>query len=258
MKGIEFAVIRQGVGTMDASAAEMAPWYFCVLVKHPEVGYFLYDVGVGPSDDTFRRPESHMQYGALTIKREEYLDKALPAIGVSLDEIKCIIVSHCHWDHFGGLTFFKGTQAIKNVYVSEPDFRHGLFQSHITAKGYSEPCDFYYKWNFDVEGAEFHMISGDIELFPGVELKMFKGHTPGCLAMILHLENDTYIFPSDTVPRRENYEDPVNNIHFTCTDVEEFRKAVAELKKLEKEYDAKLIFPHDDGPVEVQKPFFIR
>ena len=102
------------------------------------------------------------------------------------------------------------------------------------------------------------MISGDIELFPGVELKMFKGHTPGCLAMILHLENDTYIFPSDTVPRRENYEDPVNNIHFTCTDVEEFRKAVAELKKLEKEYDAKLIFPHDDGPVEVQKPFFIR
>lgn len=258
MKGIEFAIIRQGVGTWNPSEVSEAAWYFCVLVKHPEVGYFLYDVGVGPGDDTFRRPEHHMQYGVLSIDREEYLDKALPKLGVSLDEIKCIVVSHCHWDHFGGLSFFKGTEAIKNVYVSEPDFRHGLFQSHITAKGYSEPCDFYYKWNFDVEGADFHMISGDTELFPDVEFKMYQGHTPGCLAMILHMENDTYIFPSDTIPRKECYDDPENNIHFTCTDVDAFRDSVKKVKELERQYNAKIIFPHDDGNTGKYEPVFIK
>ena len=258
MKGIEYAILRQGVGVRDLNAQECGAWYYCVLVKHPTVGYFLYDAGVGPGDDTFRRPESHMQYGMLSIPREEYLDKALPALGVSLDEIRAIIVSHCHWDHFGGLCFFKGTEAIKNVYVCEPDFKYGLFQSHRTAKGYMEPCDFYYRWNFDVEGADFHMISEDTEIFPDVELKIFRGHTPGCMSMILRRENDTVIFTSDTVPRRENYDDPIGHIHFTCTDVEAFRSAVKELHALEEKYHATMMFPHDDRPIRGYKPVFVK
>lgn len=258
MKGIEFAILRQGMGVKKLEPGVRGAWYFCVLVKHPDVGYFLYDVGVGPADDTFRRPESHMQFGTLSIPREEYLDKALPAMGVELDDISAIVVSHCHWDHFGGLEFFKGTKVIKNVYVCEEDFKQGLYQSHLTSKGYSEPCDFYYKWNFDVEGADFHPINSDVELFPGVEFKILKGHTAGCMAMILHLENDTYIFPSDTIPRTENFEDPINNIHFTTTDVDAFRESVEQIKELQKKYNAKIIFSHDDGPFEGYEPHFVK
>lgn len=123
----------------------------------------------------------------------------------------------------------------------------GLFQSHRTTKGYMEPCDFYYKWYFDVEGAEFHMIEDDVELFPDVEFKLLKGHTPGTLAMILHLENRVVIFPSDTIPRSENYKDPENRIHPTTIDVEAFRESVRIVKTLQKKYNADIIFPHDDG-----------
>ncbi len=248
MKGMEYAILRQGLGVKQLNENAYGPWYFCVLVKHPEIGYFLYDAGVGPGDDTFRRPESHMQFGLLSIPREEYLDKALPALGVSLDEIKAIVVSHCHWDHIGGLCFFKGTPAIRHIYVPEEDFKLGLYQSHRTAKGYMEPCDFYYRWNFDVEDAEFHPINRDTELFPDVEFKLLRGHTPGTLAMILHLENRTVIFPSDTIPRRENYQDPEHNIHFTTIDVDAFRQSVKIVKELENRFKAKIIFPHDDGP----------
>ena len=256
MKGIQFAILRTGVGVPDLSAASEGAWYYCVLVKHPTVGYFMYDVGVGPADDTFRRPEHHIKQCPLGITRDEYIDKALGKLGLSVEDISSIIISHCHWDHFGGLTFFKNTKAIKHVYVYEEDFKYGLMQSHRTAKGYVEPCDFYYKWNFDVEGAEFNLLKGDTELFPGVELKVFQGHTVGVMAMILHAENGTYIFPSDTVPRTENYEDPEHNIHFTTIDVDAFRNSVKEIKAIQKKYHAKMLFPHDDRPIEGYVPHF--
>ena len=258
MKGIEFAILRSGVGVDTFEGHEQGAWYYCVLVKHPQVGYFMYDVGVGPADDTFRRPEAHIKQCPVTIPREEYIDKALNQVGITANDISAIIISHCHWDHFGGLTFFKNTKAIKNVYVCEADFREGLFQSHRTAKGYMEPCDFYYRWNFDVEGAEFHMVTEDTEIFPGVELRILKGHTAGVMAMILHMENDTYIFPSDTIPRSENYEDPEHNIHFTTVDVDAFRKSVATVAEWQKQYSAKLMFPHDDRPIAGYSPHFVR
>jgi len=258
VKGLEYAVLRQGMFMPEWDDNGYAIWYSCVLVKHPEVGYFLYDAGVGPGDDTFRRPEHHMQYGMLSIPRNEYLDKALPAIGVSLDEIKAIVVSHCHWDHMGGLCFFRGKEAIKNVYVCEDDFREGLFQSHRTAKGYMDPCDFYYRWNFDVEGAEYKMITNDTELFPGVEFRILKGHTKGCMAMILHQENGTVIFTGDTISQRKSYEDPEHNIYFTCTDPEAFLESCRKVREWAKEYNAKLIFPHDEGPAKGYKPHFVR
>lgn len=102
------------------------------------------------------------------------------------------------------------------------------------------------------------MISEDTEIFPGVDLKILKGHTTGVMAMILHLEKDTYIFPSDTIPRRENYEDPEHNIHFTTVDTDEFQKSVAAVKMWQKQYSAKLMFPHDDRPIAGYAPHFIR
>lgn len=249
MKGIRFAILRTGVALTDPHSAERGVWYYCVLVQHPTEGYFMYDVGVGPGDDTFRRPENHIQQCPLGITRDEYVDKALGKLGLSVNDISSIVISHCHWDHFGGLTFFRGTKAMQKVYVNEEDFKYGLVQSHRTAKGYVEPCDFYYKWNFDVEGAEFQLLQGDTELFPGVEFKVFQGHTVGCMAMILHAENNTYIFPGDTIPTSGNYNDPENDIHFTTVDIPAFRRSVEEIKALQKKYNAKILFPHDEGPV---------
>ena len=257
MKGIQFAILRCGVGVPDLKAVDEGAWYYCVLIKHPTAGYLMYDVGVGPADDSFRRPEAHIKQCPLGITRDEYLDKNLEKLGLTVNDINGIIISHCHWDHFGGLTFFKGTEAIKNVYVYEEDFKQGLMQSHRTAKGYVEPCDFYYRWNFDVEGAEFKILPGDCEPFPGIELKVLKGHTKaGVMCMVLHAEDGTYIFTSDTIPRRENYEDPDGNVHFTTIDVDAFKQSVEIVKELEKKYHATMFFPHDDGTTGEYKPFF--
>lgn len=256
MKGIEFAVLRNGVGATEFLPGAVGAWYTCVLVKHPTVGYFLYDVGMGPADDTFRRPEHHIRQCPLAIPRDEYIDQALGKLGLGVEDISAIVISHCHWDHIGGLSFFKGTEALKHVYVCRQDFQYGLVQSHRTAKGYVDPCDFYYRWNFDVEGAEFTLLEEDTELFPGVELKILQGHTPGVMAMVLHAEDGVYLFPSDTVHDREVYADPVNKVHCTTVDVPAFHRSVKVLKDLEERYRATVIFPHDDGACGPYQPCF--
>jgi N-acyl homoserine lactone hydrolase len=261
MEGLEFTLITTGVASGDMggiySGFNFATydhkergngWFegpvYCVLIKHPTAGYWMYDVGFGLGDDGERRPAAHRNVTHLEIKREEFVDKRLESLGLSVNDISGIIISHCHWDHFGGLMFFKGTKAIKNIWTCEADYAKGLVSSHANARGYAEPADYYYKDNFEVEGAQFHFIEEDTEFLPGLELLILEGHSPGVLAMVLHCEENTYIFPSDTINCAENYYDPITK-PAGLYDSLGYIRSVKRVRKLQKEYNAKMIFPHD-------------
>ena len=260
MKGLEFALLPTGLSSNDMAYNYLGlnfatydnktrgnGWFeaplHCVLIKHPS-GYYMYDVGVGLGDDGERRPEAHRNVTHLNITREEYVDKRLESLGLSVNDISGIIISHCHWDHFGGLMFFKGTKAIKNIWTSKGDYAQGLVSTHANARGYAEPCDYYYKENFEVEGAEFRFIEEDTEFLPGVELLLLEGHTPGVLALVLHCEENTYIFPNDTIAAAENYYDPIIKPGSTYDSLG-YMRSVKRIRKLQEKYNAKIIFPHD-------------
>ncbi|ADK81792.1 N-acyl homoserine lactonase family protein [Sediminispirochaeta smaragdinae] len=259
MKGIEFALFPNGWGQNDA-AWNFAGYNFataakkdrgeawmtfplqCVVIKHPEAGYIMYDVGCGAREEIDRRPEEHRLINPVMIKRDEYVDQRLMQLGLCVNDISTIIISHCHWDHIGGLEFFKGTPAIKHIYVGKEEFSFALVASHKSSKGYSDAL--YYKKNLDVDGAEFNLIEEDIELFPDVKLILFEGHSPCVIGLMLHLENSTYIFPSDAVTAEICYKEPIVRPG-TIYDSLGFDRTLKRLRKLEKEYDANIIFHHD-------------
>lgn len=258
MKGLEFALALAGFGYNDAAwnfqgygfgtdnkKEGTHPWTTFplqyVVIKHPEAGIIMYDVGLGMGEDTDRRPWEHRQMNPVTIDRSQYVDETLKKLGYSVDDVNAIIISHCHWDHIGGLEFFKGTKAIKNVYVPEKDFAYGLVHSHVNSIGYSDAL--YYRQNMDVEGADFKLLDEDIELFPGVELITLEGHSPCVLGLILHLESGNYIFPSDACTAQVCFSGEY--LPGTIYDSLGYQRALKRLRKLQKELNAEMIFQHD-------------
>ncbi|MEA4853017.1 MAG: N-acyl homoserine lactonase family protein [Christensenella sp.] len=262
MKGLEFAIIRYGYISNDLAWNVALPdpasksckdkkaiygKFPCsmVLIKHPEEGYILYDVGEYPAEKPgdVKRPDYWEEYFALEAKREDYIDEQLKKIGLTPDDISAIIISHMHCDHANGLKFFSGTKAGQNVYVSRRDFEQGCLAT------FGEPDEAktksaYWRSIMTTPGITYHFIEEDTELFPGIHLFLLEGHTPGVLGMMLTLEGGNYFFPSDACGSRLNYGPPAK-LPGIIYDSLGFERCIKKIRKLERDYDAKLIFSHD-------------
>lgn len=216
---------------------------FSVLFQHPDIGYVLYDTGSCPGDEADRRPKDAQEFFPFYAKREEFLDRRLEALGLTPNDISIVVVSHMHWDHSGGLSFFANTRAGQNIYVHKKDFMYGLEETH-------RDCDVpiagggYFRKNFEFEGLKYNLVEDDQNLAEGLHLVTLEGHTPGILGLVAELESQTYIFPSDAVYTSKNYGPPAV-FPGIIYDTLGFQRSVTKLNLLEKKYDAKLIFPHD-------------
>lgn len=259
MDGLRFALLWGGTGyndiawnfqgyglaTADNPTGNQDVWqdfsYLYAVIHHPTAGYIMYDVGLGKGEDTDRRPKAHRKINPVKVSRDQYVDEALKKVGLTVNDISTIIISHCHWDHIGGLEFFKDTPAIKNIYVPYEDFARALIQTHKTSIGYSDSG--YYKKNVDVDGAEFHLLSEDTKLFPGIDILLLAGHTPAVAGLILHLASGVYIFPSDAVTAQVCLTGEA--LPGTIYDSLGFERTRKRLLKLKKDLNAKFIFSHD-------------
>lgn len=259
MKGLEFAVLSGGTGYNDIAwnfqgyglatdqnrEGSRDVWqdfsYLYTVIRHPTAGCILFDTGLGSGEDRDRRPEAHRNINPVQVARDQYVDEGLKKLGLTVRDIRAIIISHCHWDHIGGLEFFQGTEAIQNVYVPYRDFAWALVQTHRSSKGYSDSG--YYRRNIDVPGAEYHLLEEDTELFPGVEVLLLEGHTPAVAGLVLHLESGAYILPSDAVTAEVCLRGSA--MPGTLYDSLGFQRTRKRLLKLEKDLNAKFIFPHD-------------
>ena len=228
---------------------------FSVLIKHSDLGYLLYDTGSCPGDEADRLPEYPRKYMPYFATRDEFLDKRLESLGLKPQDITAIIVSHMHWDHSGGLVFFKNTDAGKCVYVHKDDFMYGLLVTHRSQETFDGGG--YFKGNFEFEGLTYNLIEGDETLAEGLEIITLEGHTPGILGLAVHLKGGVYIFPSDAVYTEKNY-GPPETFPGIVYDTLGFRRSIAKLRKLEKKYNATLIFPHDPQQFKTLKycPYF--
>lgn len=206
-----------------------------ILIQHPKLGNILYDTGNSPFYAT--------QYPAHVLETypvTEFISvqDALKEKGLTVEDIDMIILSHMHFDHAGGLQYFKGTKAIKNVIVSKAEMDNAL----------SAPVEgsAYVKELFDIEGIEFHTISKNTRLTEDINLFVQQSHTPGVIGLILQgTSGKNIIFTSDTIYTKESFEKelpPGGSINKTD---QEFYDNLKIIKQMKKDYQAELFFGHD-------------
>jgi len=127
------------------------------------------------------------------------LEKHLEQKGIGVEEITTIILTHLHYDHITGARNFPHTRFVVQqrelAFASNP---HPLFK-----KSYRR--ELFQDLNFEV-------VQGDVRLFPGLEVLLTPGHTPGTQSVIVETEQGRVAL-SGFCSVKENFfpPDPIKN-----------------------------------------------
>jgi glyoxylase-like metal-dependent hydrolase (beta-lactamase superfamily II) len=230
------------------------------LIEHPTEGLILFETGcaedlqiVGimvatcvclanqnkawpaPATDLFPRT----LYDA-----EHRLPAAIAATGNRIKDVTAVIMGHLHLDHAGGLEHFMNTAV--PVYVSEEEFKYACWA--VATKADSAV----YLANYlDLERINWQTFTGDrVDLFPGITLHHTPGHTPGLCAMQINLQQDgTFIWTTDQYHVKEHYEQS-HPQGWLARDHAAWIRSSQLIKRLQRIFDATLIFGHDKEVVE--------
>lgn len=198
-------------------------------------GTLLWDTSAPRDWEQRWRPTGMQEYFPYdAVSEQEYLDSRLRRLGVGLDEIDYVVLSHLHFDHVGNAQMFRGTPARLVCHQKEYDFGFGFdgpaSGGHLKA---------------DYADLAWETVSGDTEILPGVTLLEAPGHTAGCMAMQVDLpDSGTMIFTSDAVYLGKAYGPPVVP-QAGPYDMAQFLSSVAKLRAIQERTDATMVFGHD-------------
>lgn len=170
-----------------------------LLIDHPEAT-ILWDTGSHPDAGDGHWPSALYAEFEHFDARERDLDTALGEVGYGINDIDCVIQSHLHLDHAGGLYRFEGTQTPVFVHAEELKYAYYSAKTDEGDVAYlSDDFDRELDWRLVHRARETH--------FEDIELIHLPGHTPGLMGLRIDLENDgTVLFAGDEFYSRENYE----------------------------------------------------
>jgi glyoxylase-like metal-dependent hydrolase (beta-lactamase superfamily II) len=206
-------------------------------------GWLLLDTGYNAAlirDAALRRRFHSHGIQAILPGPGEPLEDALDQVGVSVDDIAAVAVSHLHYDHAGGLRHFAGRVP---VHAQRAEVDYGL-SGHPQAEGHG-----IFRIDFDDPTIEWRLADGDEEIAPGVRAVLTAGHTPGHQSFVVDLDESVggggYVFAFDAADLTENIERELAVGDFIDCQPEVTVDAIRRLKAVATERGYPLIPGHD-------------
>lgn len=216
--------------------------YVSVLIDHPEAGWILFDTG--PTRHPERDCTPGMQNRCIFELPEECsMESQLALVGLTPKDIKHVIISHLHNDHLGNAHLFAETA---DFYVAKAEM------AEAACRILEKPHDIEYAataWYLRDEVfqpvKQWHYIEDDYELFPGIDVLTLPGHTACVLGLLIHNENQPVLVCSDAINESRNYEYGIQPSYLF--DSLGWVKSIEKVKRLQKKYNARLVFGHDEN-----------
>ncbi|MBQ9828167.1 MAG: N-acyl homoserine lactonase family protein [Lachnospiraceae bacterium] len=230
------------IGTADNKKIENVWVEFplqAFLIETENDGYILFDTGANPRvAEPGYWPASTLEVWPTTVSEEQHLENQLAKCGVKPEDIKTVVISHCHQDHMGNIGLFKHA----DVYVPKKEFMNGLTMVHLT----DDPNTYgpYIQPELDTRVKQYHLIEEDFELAPGIEVIMIPGHTLDQLGLVVKSDNGNYVIPADALYGPANYGPPAQLSCCFCDSVA-FINSIEKIRKIVDKLNAKIFWSHD-------------
>ena len=153
--------------------------------------------------DTGNDPKGNEKFRSIyKIDTSRYsLKKSLARFGLSPEDVTDVILTHLHFDHCGGATTLLENGEVvptfpnATYYVQEEQL---LWAREPTEKDRAS----FLKENFEplAEAGRLETLAGDGEIFRGIFVQTFYGHTKALQAVRIETPDGILFFPSDLCP----------------------------------------------------------
>jgi glyoxylase-like metal-dependent hydrolase (beta-lactamase superfamily II) len=133
-------------------------------------------------------------------QNQQKLLENLHAAGAAPEDIDIVINSHLHFDHCGWNTVYKNGVAVATFpkakyYAPEGEWKHGSLQLERDRVSYISD-------NYDplIRSGQMQLLTGDGEIFPGISVAVYPGHTRNMMAVFVRSGGKTACYISDLIP----------------------------------------------------------
>jgi N-acyl homoserine lactone hydrolase len=207
-------------------------------------GWVLLDTGFNTAlvrdPALYRRFFPSVEYIPVLPGPGEPIEESLHDIGVDIDDIHAVAVSHLHHDHAGGLKLFAGKVPV-HAQRREVDYglaNHPEPERHAIAR-----------IDFDDPNIDWQLADGEAEIAPGITAVPTYGHTPGHQSFVVELDEsvggDGFVFAFDAADLTENIEHELAIGGYIGVTPEETVEPIRKLKRLAADKGYPLIPGHD-------------
>ena len=168
----------------------------CLLVDIGE-RKILIEAGVGNHyPEKVRRNNGHSQ--------TDILERSLAEKGYKPEDITDVLFTHLHWDHCNGAVLNENGK----LKLQFPNAKHWCSRKqweHSKISNVREQAAYYPEIiNFLKTEGNMQLVDGDCELFHGISVRMFDGHTPGQMIPFINTGEKTYVYMADLIPTAAN------------------------------------------------------
>lgn len=228
----------------DQSMREPVPG----VLLQTDGGWVLLDTGFNTAlirDPHLRRRfYPSVEYQPVLPGPGEPIEESLAEIGVDVDDIHLVAVSHLHTDHAGGLKLFAGKVP---VHAQRRELEYGL-SNHPEPQKHA-----IFRVDFDDPAIDWQLADGESEVAPGITAVPTYGHTPGHQSFVVELDQSVtggdgpngYVFAFDAADLTENIEHELAIGGYIDVEPEETIEPIRRLKKLANDKGYPLIPGHD-------------
>ena len=128
------------------------------------------------------------------------LPRMLSDLGIDPERIDLVINTHLHFDHCGGNTVarngrFEAAFPRARYVTQRGEWEHAHERHPRDSVSYRDS-------NYDplLESGQLELISGDVEIVPGIQLGVVPGHNRDMMIVRVRSDGQTFCFFSDMVP----------------------------------------------------------